>query len=111
MKSYFLAASAAVVAVSAAILIDTSAQAQASGPYLGELLTVPYNYCPAGWLPTEGQTMPIRQYTPLFSLLGTTYGGDVKSTFLLPNMKPTRTESGATVMHCIAIVGVWPPRT
>jgi microcystin-dependent protein len=110
MKSYFLAASAAVVGVSAAILIDTSAQAQASGPFLGEILTVPYNFCPRGWVPAAGQILPINQNQALFSLLGTTYGGDGKTTFALPNLKGRATHSGAVLTECIAVAGVYPSR-
>jgi microcystin-dependent protein len=113
MKSYFLAASAAVVAISVAILIDTSAKAQASGPYLGEMLTVPYNFCPMGWVQASGQTLPINQYQALFSLLGNNFGGDGKTNFMLPNVKPVRLERGdatATLINCIAISGVYPSR-
>jgi microcystin-dependent protein len=113
MKSYFLAASAAVVAVSVAILIDTSAKAQASGPFLGEIMTVPYTFCPMGWLEAKGQTMQITQAPALFSLLGTNFGGDGKTTFVLPNVKPVRLERGdatATLINCIAIAGVYPSR-
>jgi microcystin-dependent protein len=46
----------------------------------------PFNFAPKGWAFCAGQLMPISQNTALFSLLGTTYGGDGKSTFALPNM-------------------------
>jgi len=56
-------------------------------PFLGQLLLVPYNFAPRGWAFCAGQIMPISQNTALFSLLGTTYGGDGKSTFALPNLQ------------------------
>ncbi|MDN5627255.1 MAG: tail fiber protein [Weeksellaceae bacterium] len=48
---------------------------------------VAFNYAPVGWLECKGQTLPISQYLALFSLLGTTYGGNGTSTFALPNMQ------------------------
>jgi len=56
-------------------------------PFLGSLLLVPYNFAPQGWLLCQGQLLPISQYTALFSLLGTTYGGDGRSTFGLPDLR------------------------
>ena len=56
-------------------------------PFLGSLLLVPYNFAPAGWALCNGQLLPISQYTALFSLLGTTYGGDGVSTFALPDLR------------------------
>ena len=55
--------------------------------FLGSLLLVPYNFAPAGWAFCNGQLLPIAQYTALFSLLGTTYGGDGKTTFALPDLR------------------------
>src|SRR5438445_3112431 len=46
-----------------------------------------FNFAPKGWAFCNGQLMPISQNTALFSLLGTTYGGDGKSTFALPNLQ------------------------
>jgi microcystin-dependent protein len=56
-------------------------------PFVGQLLLVPYNFAPKGWAFCAGQIMAISQNTALFSLLGTTYGGDGKSTFALPNLQ------------------------
>jgi microcystin-dependent protein len=58
-----------------------------SQPFLGQLMLVPYNFAPQGWAFCEGQTLPISQNTALFSLLGTTYGGNGTSTFQLPNLQ------------------------
>ena len=56
-------------------------------PFLGEIRLVPYTFAPLGWAFCAGQLLPISQNTALFSLLGTTYGGDGKSTFALPNLQ------------------------
>jgi microcystin-dependent protein len=56
-------------------------------PYLGEIRLFPFNFAPVGWLLCSGQTMSIAQNTALFSLLGTQYGGDGRSTFGLPNFQ------------------------
>jgi microcystin-dependent protein len=56
-------------------------------PFVGEIHAVPYSFAPRGWALCDGQLMPISQNTALFSLLGTTYGGDGKSTFALPNLQ------------------------
>lgn len=54
-------------------------------PFVAEIRIVPFNFAPRGWAFCSGQLLPISQNTALFSLLGTTYGGDGKSTFALPN--------------------------
>ena len=55
-------------------------------PFLAEIALFPYSFAPTGWAKCSGQLMPISQNTALFSLLGTYYGGDGKSTFALPNL-------------------------
>jgi microcystin-dependent protein len=55
--------------------------------FLAEIRIFPFNFPPTGWAFCDGQIMPISQNTALFSLLGTTYGGDGKSTFALPDMQ------------------------
>jgi microcystin-dependent protein len=55
-------------------------------PFVAEIRIFPFNFAPKGWAFCNGQILPISQNTALFSLLGTTYGGDGKSTFALPNM-------------------------
>jgi microcystin-dependent protein len=58
-----------------------------SSPFVAEIRILPYNFPPTGWATCDGQLMPISQNTALFSLLGTFYGGDGKSTFALPNLQ------------------------
>jgi microcystin-dependent protein len=56
-------------------------------PFVAEIRIFPFNFAPKGWAWCNGQLMPISQNTALFSLLGTTYGGDGKSTFALPDLE------------------------
>ena len=56
-------------------------------PFVAEIRIFPFNFAPKGWAFCSGQLLPISQNTALFSLLGTTYGGDGKSTFALPDMQ------------------------
>jgi microcystin-dependent protein len=58
-----------------------------SEPFLGELKLVPYNFAPRGWAACNGQVLSISQNTALFSLLGTTYGGNGETTFCLPDLR------------------------
>jgi microcystin-dependent protein len=56
-------------------------------PFLGMIMLVPYNFAPRGWAFCQGQLMSISQNTALFSLLGTTYGGNGQTTFGLPDLR------------------------
>ena len=56
-------------------------------PFVAEIRIFPFNFAPKGWAFCDGQLMPISQNTALFSLLGTFYGGDGKSTFALPDLQ------------------------
>jgi microcystin-dependent protein len=58
-----------------------------SDPFLGELKLFPYNFAPRGWAFCNGQILSIAQNTALFSLLGTTYGGNGQTTFALPDLR------------------------
>jgi microcystin-dependent protein len=56
-------------------------------PFVGQILFFPFNFPPKGYAFCQGQLLPISQNTALFSLLGTTYGGNGQSTFALPNLQ------------------------
>lgn len=56
-------------------------------PYLGEIMLVGFGYAPRGWAFCQGQTLAIAQNSALFSLLGTTYGGNGVNTFALPDLR------------------------
>jgi microcystin-dependent protein len=58
-----------------------------SDQFLAEIRAFPFTFAPAGWAFCNGQLIPISQNTALFALLGTTYGGDGKSTFALPDLQ------------------------
>jgi microcystin-dependent protein len=58
-----------------------------SSPFVAEIRMFGCNFAPTGWAQCNGQILPISQNTALFSLLGTTYGGNGQSTFALPNMQ------------------------
>jgi microcystin-dependent protein len=58
-----------------------------SEPFLGMIIIVPYNFAPRGWAFCNGQILPIAQNTALFSLLGTTFGGNGQTTFALPDLR------------------------
>jgi microcystin-dependent protein len=62
-------------------------------PFVAEIRIFPFNFAPKGWAWCQGQLLPISQNTALFSLLGTTYGGNGKSNFALPDMQ------GSAPMH------------
>jgi microcystin-dependent protein len=56
-----------------------------SDPFVGEIRVFGFNFAPINWATCSGQIMPLSQYTALFSLLGTTYGGNGQTNFALPN--------------------------
>jgi microcystin-dependent protein len=62
-------------------------------PFVAEIRIFPFTFAPKGWAFCNGQILPISQNTALFSLLGTTYGGNGQSTFALPNLQ------GSAPMH------------
>jgi microcystin-dependent protein len=64
-----------------------------SNPFVAEIRIFPFNFAPRGWAFCNGQLLPISQNTALFSLLGTTYGGNGQSNFALPNLQ------GSVPMH------------
>lgn len=62
-------------------------------PFVAEIRIFAFNFAPSGWAWCDGQLLPLSQNTALFSLLGTTYGGDGKTTFALPDLQ------GSAPMH------------
>lgn len=58
-----------------------------SEPFLAEIRIVGFNFAPRGWAFTDGQILPINQNQSLYSLLGTTYGGDGRTSFALPDLR------------------------
>jgi len=80
-----------------------------SDPFLGEIRMVGFNYAPEGWALCNGQILPISQNSALFALLGTTYGGDGRITFALPDLRARvplhQGQSAGTDVYPIGQVG------
>ena len=85
-RRLLIAAAASTVAVSISLPVHGE-------PFIGEIRWVGSNFCPQGWAAADGQLLPIAEYDALFSLLGTTYGGDGQATFGLPDLR------GRTTVH------------
>jgi len=84
MKFSAITAGALAMAVS---LSSLSAPAQARAPMLGEIMMFGGTFCPRNWTEAAGQLLPISSNTALFSIYGTTYGGDGRTTFALPDLR------------------------
>lgn len=76
----------AAAALTLTLGAPSPAQAQ-SEPFIGQIMCAGFNFAPRGWAQLDGQLLPIAQNSALFSLLGTTYGGDGRTTFGLPDMR------------------------
>jgi microcystin-dependent protein len=79
-------------------------------PFLGQVMIFAGNFCPKYFAPTDGTLMSINANVALYSVIGTTYGGDGQSTFALPNTQPILTKSGPPLTQCIAVQGAYPER-
>jgi microcystin-dependent protein len=77
-----LSLGAALLAACAAL--PAAAQSE---PFIGQIMCAGFSFAPRGWARTDGQQLPIASYQALFSLLGTTYGGDGRTTFALPDLR------------------------
>ena len=75
---------------------------------IGEITLFGFFFAPYGWMSCEGQILNINQNQALFSLLGSTYGGDGRTTFALPNLKGA--EPLPNMKYYIAIQGIYPQR-
>ncbi|XBQ15688.1 MAG: tail fiber protein [Oceanicaulis sp.] len=78
---------AGVAALSCSLAAPAAAHAQADDPYIGDIIVVGFNFCPRGWAQLGGQLLPINGNESLFSIIGTTYGGDGRTTLGLPDMR------------------------
>jgi len=74
--------------------------------FLAQIQPFAFNFAPQGWMPCNGQLLPVTQNTALYSLLGVRYGGDGNNTFGLPNLAPIG-PNGPN--YFIAVTGVYPP--
>lgn len=90
--------------------------AHARDGYLAEIFAFGGNFCPRNSLPADGRLLPISSNTALFSLLGTQYGGDGRTTFALPDLRHalaafTDTGDQVPVRYCIMTQGIYPSRS
>ena len=69
------------------LVMPIASPAFAFEPFIGQIMPVGFNFCPRGWAEANGQTLPIAQNTALFSLIGTTYGGNGRTDFKLPDLR------------------------
>ena len=76
-----------IVAMIACAVATAAVPAAAQEPFIGEIRMVGFNFAPQGWALCDGQLLSISQHTALFSLLGTTYGGNGQTTFALPDLR------------------------
>jgi microcystin-dependent protein len=105
-----------LLAVAIAATIAGGASAQES--YMGQILQFGSTYCPRGTTPASGQTLEIAPNSALFSLFGTIYGGDARTTFVLPDLRAKDANGqpiapgkpGAGMLHCVVEQGYYPPR-
>jgi hypothetical protein len=81
--------------------------APAAVPVVGQVALFAFRFTPAGWLPCDGRLMAIMQNQPLFSLLGTSYGGNGETDFALPNLRPAGSQGPS---YFIAVQGSYPVR-
>jgi microcystin-dependent protein len=79
--------------------------------FMGEIRLFPYNFAPSGWAVCNGSLLPIAQNQALFSLIGTTFGGDGQTNFALPDLRSkVPFAPGQQGSYCIAVQGVYPQR-
>jgi len=120
-----LTASAGVVAISGLRPASASAADSGSGltratgtaNWIGEIVLVPYNFAPRGFAFCEGQELPISQNQSLYALIGNYYGGDGRTTFMLPDTRPLEAAAKKQARaarppfrHAIALSGSFPSR-
>ena len=96
----------------AAVLFLCASGSASAECMLGEITTFAGNFVPRGYAPTNGQLLPIAQNQGLFSIIGTTYGGDGSTTFALPNIQGglTHQPGGVALQTLICISGTFPSR-
>lgn len=86
MKGHVLKSVAASMIIAGSITVTPTANAGME-PFVGEITWVGFSFCPRGYAEANGQLLPISSNTTLFSLLGTTYGGDGRTNFALPDLR------------------------
>ena len=98
---------AAVATVAFLLSGFSNSPGHAQTPTLGQVTLFGNNFCPRGWAETNGQLLPISSNSALFSLFGTNFGGDGRTTFGLPKLPKSQNNS---MRYCVAIIGTYPSR-
>jgi microcystin-dependent protein len=78
--------------------------------YMGDIKLFAGTFCPKYYMYCDGQTLTIQQYTALFSIVGTQYGGDGRITLCLPNLNKTPIVEGTNLKYIICTEGLYPTR-
>jgi microcystin-dependent protein len=86
-KKLFISLIGVIAAISFMMPLNESAEACGEYPFIGEICLFAFNFCPVGYHEADGSLMQINQNQALFSVLGTTYGGDGLTTFALPDLR------------------------
>lgn len=97
----------------AAVITSMSSGVASADPTMGTVATFAFGFCPRNWLPADGRLLSIQLNQALFSLYGTTYGGDGITTFGIPKVS-MNTAPGSTgsrkLTTCITVAGAYPSR-
>ena len=94
---------------SVAVLAPVAPATAQSEPYIGQTSYFPYTFCPRNWSEADGKLLEISSYSALFSLLGTNYGGDGRTTFALPDFR-TNGQDYSKGRWCVSLEGIFPSR-
>ena len=78
--------------------------------FIGQVCMFPYGWAPRGWAACDGALLSISENQALFSLLGTTYGGDGRTNFGLPDMRGKKIRNGLRIGYYICLQGIYPSR-
>ncbi|MEY3930379.1 MAG: hypothetical protein RLZZ516_2089 [Cyanobacteriota bacterium] len=78
--------------------------------YIGTVALFSFGFAPEGWLDCDGRQLEISNHEALFSLIGTSYGGDGTRTFALPDLRGKALISSPLMRWCICVNGLYPPR-
>jgi len=80
-------------------------------PFIGEIRLFPYNFAPAGWAACNGSLLSIQQYSNLFQVIGSVFGGDGRTTFALPDLRSNAPFSSGQGTYCMAVQGIFPTQS
>ena len=81
-------------------------------PFIGQIQLFTYNFAPMGWALCDGTTLPIAQYTAIYSLIGCQFGGNGTTTFALPDLRNANPLASTNQMrYYIALEGLYPVRS